>query len=198
MITDKCCVLLSHSSHSVRLSSYCIFLFLCLSLQEAFRDRLQYSAFLNSLSMGGAFVLLSQREGWWESTGVRAGWDFIAVLWQWGVASSDPTDCWFNNAAKHRSQGVRIPFIEDNFNQPWLSCLCYCFNRVVSHFYFFLDRVSFSFRRVGNAAGHKTFLGFAPFVTFRQEMEENWSFRFDESSFQFGGYTENVPVPYGE
>lgn len=110
--------------------------------------------------MGGSFVLLSQQEGWWESTGVRAGWDFIAVLWQRGVASSDPTDCWFNNGAAHRSRGVRIPFIEDNFNQPWLSCLCYCFKGVVSLF-FFLDHVSFSFRRVGNAVGRKTFLSFA-------------------------------------
>lgn len=97
----------------------------------------QYGAFLNSLFMGGSFVLLSQQEGWWESTGVRAGWDFIAVLWQRGVASSDPTDCWFNNGAEHRSRGVGIPFIEDNFNQPRLSCLCYCFKGEVSHFFFF-------------------------------------------------------------
>lgn len=162
MITDKNSFSFTRSYHSARLFSYCICLFLCLSLQEASRDRLQYGAFLNSLSVGGSFVLLSQQEGWWESTGVRAGWDFIAVLWQRGVASSDPTDCWFNNGAKHRSLGVGIPFIEDNFNQPWLSCLCYCFKGVVSHF-FFLGCVSFSFRCVGKVC-HKTFLNSAPFL----------------------------------
>lgn len=121
----------------------CFFFFFLLYLsfpvsrfQEASRDRLQYNAFLNSLSMGGLFVLLSQQEGWWESSGVRAGWDFIAVVWQRGVASSDPTDCWFNNSPEHHSLGVRIPFIEDNFNQPWLSCLCYCFKGVGSNFFF--------------------------------------------------------------
>lgn len=41
-----------------------------------------------------------------------------------GVASSDPTDCWFNNSSKHHSPGARVPFTEDNFNQAWLSCCC--------------------------------------------------------------------------
>lgn len=71
----------------------------------------------------GMFVLLSQQEAWWESSRVTAGWGFVAVVWQ-GVASTDPTDCWFNNSSNNQSLGLCVPFTEDNFNQAWLSCWC--------------------------------------------------------------------------
>lgn len=44
--------------------------------------------------------------------------------------------------------------MEDNFNQPRLSCFCYCFRGVVTHF-FFQTVPLFSFRCVGNGAGCK-------------------------------------------
>lgn len=49
--TDESCFSFTQSHHSACLCSYCIGLFS--HPPKASRDRLQYSAFLNRLSMGG-------------------------------------------------------------------------------------------------------------------------------------------------
>lgn len=57
--------------------------------------------------------------------GSQAGSRQAEASWRWfdggGVASSDPTDCWFNNSCKHHSPGASVPFTEDNLNQAELS-----------------------------------------------------------------------------
>lgn len=77
--------------------------FACISPRDRFSKQPVY---------GGLFGLLSQQEGCCESWGSRQAETSSQYFDRGGVASSDPTDCWFNNISN--SLGVRVPFTEDD------------------------------------------------------------------------------------